>query len=205
MTGKMRLYITPTSPYARLVRIVVREKGMEDRVEDEPVVTRSTDSPYYVVNPSGRVPCLELPDGRLMEDSPLICDYLDELDGAPAFSRPTGADRWEFAMAEARAHGLLDGLAVLIRERHRAAGEQSPTVIAHELARARRLLATWEEQADAPVLTGPLNYVQIVLAIAGEVAGRAPELRLAGQWPRMAARLAAIGDRPSFAATAPPA
>lgn len=29
----MKLYITPGSPYARMARIVVLEKGLQDRVE----------------------------------------------------------------------------------------------------------------------------------------------------------------------------
>jgi glutathione S-transferase len=41
----MRLYITPGSPYARIARIVVLEKRLEDRVEIVPALTRSVDSP----------------------------------------------------------------------------------------------------------------------------------------------------------------
>lgn len=200
MSGRMKLYITPTSPYARLVRIVVREKGLEDRVAEIPVTTRTADTPYYAINPSGRVPCLALPDGRLMEDSALICDYLDELDGAPAFARPTGPDRWSFAMAEARARSLLDGLAVLIRERHRPGDEQSPTVIAHELARARRLLPVWEAEAEAPVLTGPLNHVQLLLAIALQTAEERAGLDIRSDCPRLGAWLDGIAARPALAA-----
>ena len=54
----MKLYITPGSPYARMARIVVIEKGLESRVEVIPAHTRRTDSPYYKINPSGRVPYL---------------------------------------------------------------------------------------------------------------------------------------------------
>lgn len=200
MTDRMKLYLTPTSPYARLVRMVVSEKGLEDRIEEIPVVTRTPDSPYYSVNPSGRVPCLQLPDGTLMEDSALICDYLDELDGAPAFARPTGSDRWTFAMAEARARNLLDGLAVLIREYHRPEAERSPTVISHELARAGRLLPVWEAEAGAPVLTGPFNYVQMLLAIALQTAEVRGGIDFRATCPKLGAWLDRIAARPSVAA-----
>ena len=203
MTDRMTLYITPTSPYARIVRVVIREKGLSDRIDEVAVTTRTPDSPYYAINPSGRVPSLALPDGTLMEDSVVICDYLDQLDGAPAFARPTGQDRWPFAMAEARARSLLDGLSVLVREHYRPEAERSPGVIAHEVARARRLFAGWEEAAEAaaPWLSGHMNYVQLVLIAAITTAGRAPELDPASLCPRLAARLAKAMARPALVET----
>ena len=77
----MKLHITPGSPYARMARIVIIEKGLQDSVEVVQAKTRTPDSPYYVINPSGRVPFLERDDGPGYEDSPLICLYLDGLDG----------------------------------------------------------------------------------------------------------------------------
>ena len=59
----MKLYITPGSPYARIARVVVLEKGLESRVEIIAAQTRLADSPYYNINPSGRVPCLIRDDG----------------------------------------------------------------------------------------------------------------------------------------------
>lgn len=50
----MKLYVTFTSPYARLARILVLEKALKDRVEIIEAKTRTTDSPYYQINPSGR-------------------------------------------------------------------------------------------------------------------------------------------------------
>lgn len=47
----MKLYVTFASPYARLARIVVLEKALEDRVEVIAAKTRAVDSPYYHVNP----------------------------------------------------------------------------------------------------------------------------------------------------------
>ena len=204
MTARIKLYVTPTSPYAWLVRIVVREKGLEGRVEEIGARTREAGSPYYAVNPSGRVPCLVLGDGTVMEDSALICDYLDELDGAPAFARPVGADRWTFAMAEARARGLLDGLAVLVRELRRPENERSPTIIDHELARARRLLAVWEGEAEGPLLTGPLNHVQMLMICALDTARRVPGAGLLAECPGLSAWLERASSRPSVAATGRP-
>src|SRR5947209_20379444 len=79
----MKLYVTYTSPYARLARIVVVEKTLENRVEVLAAKTRNVGSPYYHINPSGRVPYLVDDAGVGMEDRQLICDYVDSLDGKP--------------------------------------------------------------------------------------------------------------------------
>jgi hypothetical protein len=87
----MKLYITPGSPYARMVRIVAIEKGLESRIEIIAAQTRLADSPYYKINPSGRVPYLIRDDGVGLEESALICAYLDHIDGKPVFDLPAGA------------------------------------------------------------------------------------------------------------------
>ncbi|MGA7086412.1 MAG: glutathione S-transferase N-terminal domain-containing protein, partial [Pseudolabrys sp.] len=60
-----------TSPYARLARIIVIEKALDDRVEIIEAKTRTQGSPYYQINPSGRVPYLVDDAGIGMEDSQL--------------------------------------------------------------------------------------------------------------------------------------
>jgi hypothetical protein len=48
METLMRLYVTFTSPYARLARIVGIEKGLQDRVEVIAAQTRVAGSPLCV-------------------------------------------------------------------------------------------------------------------------------------------------------------
>src|SRR4051812_34280944 len=98
-TTKIKLYITPGSPYARMARMVVLEKRLEDRVEMIPAKTRTAGSPYYAIAPSGRVPFLIREDGVALEESALVCDYLDSLDGKPVFGLPAGD--WEARRLEA--------------------------------------------------------------------------------------------------------
>src|SRR3954470_23134085 len=128
----MKLYITPASPYARIARIVILEKGLESRVEIIVARTRFSGSPYYSINPSGRVPYLVRDDGVGLEESAVICRYLDHLDGNPAFARPAGEEGWEARRLEALGRSLLDGLAVWSRELSRPPQERSPTILLHE-------------------------------------------------------------------------
>jgi glutathione S-transferase len=200
----MKLYVTPGSPYARMARIVVIEKGLQDRVEIIAAQTRLADSPYYRINPSGRVPYLVRDDGVGMEESAVICAYLDRFDGKPLFERPTGEEGWEARRLEALARSMLDGLAVWGRELSRPANERSPTVLGHEAARSRRMAGLWENEVQHPLMRGRLNMVQITLACAlgldarnADFRWRAGNARLCDWYDRSAAR-------PSFAATAPP-
>ena len=199
----MKLYITPNSPFARMTRVMVIEKALQHRVEIITAKTRLADSPYYAINPSGRVPYLIRDDGVGLEESTLICAYLDHLDGSPAFDWPAGAAGWEARRLEARARSMLDGLAVWGREIVRAEGERSPTVVRHEAVRSARMADLWEAQIDHPWMRGALNMAQITLACALGYAPRIPEFRWRPGHPMLGAWFDRITARPSFAATVP--
>ena len=201
----MKLYITPGSPYARMARIVVIEKELENRVEIIIAQTRRANSPYYGINPSGRVPYLVRDDGVGMEESAVICAYLDHLDGKPAFNLPGGDEGWEARRLQAMATSMLDGLAVWGREIVRPADERSPTIIRHEAERSRRMSELWEREIDHALMQSALNMAQINLACALGLEARNPDLDWRGGHPKLCDWFGRIAVRPSFAATAPPA
>ena len=201
----MKLYVTLTSPYARIARIVVLEKGLENRVEIIVARTRVPDSPYYAVNPSGHVPYLVRDDGIGLEESALICAYLDHLDGAPAFCPPGGNEAWELRRLEALARSMLDGLAVWGRELYRPKDERSPTIVEHERQRSRRMAELWETEIDNPVMRGPLNMAQITLVCALHPESQHAAFRWRAGHPRLSDWTDRLAERPSVAATVPPA
>ena len=198
----MKLYVTPGSPYARMARIVVLEKGLESRVETIAAKTRAAGSPYYAINPSGRVPYLVREDGVGLEESALICMHLDHLDGKPALDVP--GDPWEARRLEALARSLLDGLSVWGREIARPASERSQRVIEHETARAGRMADAWERETGHAVMGGALNMVQLTLACALGLEARNPGFRWRAGRPKLSSWFDRIAARPSFVATAPP-
>ena len=200
----MKLYITPGSPYARLARIMVLEKRLVDRVEIIPAQTRSTDSPYYRINPSGRVPYLLTNDGVGFEESAVICRYLDHLDGAPAFDPPEGAAAWEALRLGALARSLMDGVAVWGRELGRPKPEQSPTVIRHETDRAARMIDRWEAEIDHPLMHGRFNIVQMTLACALGLEARYADFQWRDGHEQLCRWFGQITQRTSLAATTPP-
>jgi len=199
----MKLYITALSPYARVVRIVLIEKGLGSRVEIIPAQTRTANSPYYRINPSGRVPYLVREDGVGFEESAVICSYLDQLDGKPAFDLPEGEAAWEARRLEAVARSMLDGLTVWLREIARPRDERSPTIIRHEAARASRLASIWETEIDHPLMGVDLNLGQITLACALGLEALNPDFLWRPGHPKLCAWFDRFALRPSFAATAP--
>ena len=201
----MKLYITPGSPYARVARIVVLETGLQDRVEVIPARTRAVDSPYYAVNPSGRVPYLVRDDGVGLEESAVICAWLDHCHGDPVFDLPPGDMAWEARRLEALARSMMDGLSVWVREILRPEDERSPGVIRHEADRASRMADLWDVEIDHPWMRGALNLAQITLGCALGLEARNPDINWRPGRTKLSDWFDRIAARPSFAATAPPA
>jgi glutathione S-transferase len=200
----MKLYVTYGSPYARLARIIVIEKGLEDRVEIIEAKTRTPGSPYYQINPSGRVPYLVDETGVGMEDSQLVCAYLDRLDGTPRFHEPARLSDWGYLRLEFAARNLCDGIAVWAREMRRPENERSPTTLAHEAARAQRVADFFEERVTDPPMQASPGMAHLILAVAVEMARKRGLADLAAGRPRLASFMRSISDLPSMRRTAPP-
>lgn len=72
-----RLYHIWLSPFARKVRIALKEKGLDFQLELEKVWERREE--FLALNPAGEVPVLVEPDGTVLTDGQVICEYLDEV------------------------------------------------------------------------------------------------------------------------------
>jgi glutathione S-transferase len=199
----MKLYVTFTSPYARLARILVLEKALEDRVEIIAAKTRAANSPYYAINPSGRVPYLIDDSGVGMEDSQLICAYLDSVDGKPRFHDPRRQTDWAYQRLEFAARNMCEGICVWVREMARPESERSPTVLAHEVARAQRMADLFEGRAPDLMQSAP-SMAHLILAVALDVAAKRGFGDLTTGRPQLAAWMRSMSERASMQRTAPP-
>ncbi|MEE9249662.1 MAG: glutathione S-transferase N-terminal domain-containing protein [Alphaproteobacteria bacterium] len=200
----MKLYVTPTSPYARLALIVRLEKGLADRVELVWTRTRNPNDPMLAINPSGRIPFLFLEDGTGYEDTDVIVPYLDNLVSPSKFELPGGEAYWPFRRLQAMARSMLEGVSVWAREILRPKNEQSPGIIEHERRRASRMADYFESIIREPPLTGNLNTVQLTLFCALDVERRLPALNWRTGRPRLVNWYTRMLDVPSVSQSEPP-
>lgn len=210
----MKLFVTPTSPYARLAMIMRLEKGLQDQVELVWTRTRNPDDPMLTVNPSGRVPFLLLEDGTCFEDSDVIIDYFDHIAPPIVFSAQMRAPHgsgvyWACRQRLAMTRSLLDGVSVWAREVIRPDGEQSPGIIDHEQRRAMRLADYFEEIvteqpfSDTPA-GNPVELSELVLFCALNVEKRLPAFDWRTGRPALSDWHRRISSRPSVRDSAPP-
>ena len=200
--GRMKLYVTPTSPYARLAMIVRLEKGL-DGIELVWTRTRVPDDPILAFNPSGRIPFLHLDDGSGFEDTDVIVDYMDALAPPCRFAPPAGDAYWPFRRRRAMARSMLDGVAVWAREIIRPEGERSPGIVDHERRRATRLADRFE--AEIETFDGPLDMPQLFLFCALDMERRLPEFDWRAGRPGLAARHTRLAALPAVEGSLPPA
>lgn len=199
----MKLYYTTTSPYARLVRMIIIEKRLESRVALIEAKTRTADSPYYAINPSGRVPYLVCDDGRSMEDSQLIALYLDQLDGPATLNLPFAQGEWTYGRLETYARSFVDGISVYVREMRRPENERSPTTLKHETARAARLADLWNREVGNPLMQGPVNIAQLLLIIGLDLGARVKIADLESGRSALSTWARRLRERPSVRMTLP--
>ncbi len=198
----MKLYTTPTSPYGRIARIVIIEKGLAAKVQIIAAETRSPASPYYMINPSGRVPFLVRDDGVGMEDSQLIAQYIDGLTGKPSLTPAQARQDWAYGRLEVYARSMLDGISVFLREMRRPESERSPTILEHEADRAKRLADFWEREVGHPVMQGQLNLAQVLLIVALDTGVRAKIGDLESGRAKLSVWARKLREQPSVKATA---
>ncbi len=73
----MKLYINLTSPFVRLVRIAIAEKGLTGAITTEIVNPWADPRPFLDDNPAGRVPTLVTATGAAISETFLILRWLD--------------------------------------------------------------------------------------------------------------------------------
>lgn len=96
----MKLYDMTSAPNPRRVRMFIAEKGMEDQIESIQVDMMSgahKQPDFLKMNPSGKIPVLELEDGRTIAESIAICRYLEAVRPEPNLM---GRDPYELGRIE---------------------------------------------------------------------------------------------------------
>jgi len=197
----MKLYFSPASPYVRKVRAAAIECGLIDRIELVPTDVNAADNDFGKVNPVNRVPAMQLDDGMVLFDSPVICEYLDSLSKGPKMFPPTGPERWQALRLQALGDGLLDAAVPRRQESLRPEAQQSPARVATYKKMMRQTLDALE--AGIGDLKGVTIGTLTVACALGYLDFRFPGDEWRKGRPRLAAWYDTFVKRPSLAQTVP--
>lgn len=201
----MKLYVSPASPFGRKASITIAELGLGARVVQEPasVTPISRNDEVARANPLVKIPTLVLDDGTSLYDSPVICEYLDHLSGAPRLFPAAGPARWSALRRQALADGLMDA-AVLLRYEQALRPEESrwPEWMAGQTGKMTGALDAME--AETPAFGAAFDIGHIACACAlGYLDLRYAHLHWRDGRPALAAWFAVVSERPSMVATMP--
>ena len=198
----MKLYYSPTSPYARKVRIVVREHGMLDAVEEIVANSMEPGAAEAIQNPLSKVPCLITNNGAPIYDSPVICEYLDDIGTGAEVVPKTRAAYFDCRRREALGDGVLDAAFQTVMEMRRPDAEPSQ----HWLGRWRSAIDRALVQMSEDVAGDRFDLGDITYACAlGYLNFRLPEIGWAERHADLASWFEAHSARASVQETQPPA
>ncbi|MEX0732098.1 MAG: glutathione S-transferase N-terminal domain-containing protein [Aquisalimonadaceae bacterium] len=198
----MKLYCSKNSPYARKARVSIIELGISDRVELIETDPRDPSTGLWSLNPLAKIPVLATDDGDIIFDSPVICDYLNQVAGDGRLLPTEPASRWRATTLAALADGVMDAAMAVRLERQRPEGEQSPAWMEKQLARAGRALDALQDAL--PDFQDRVDLVSIGTACAITwVMFRLPDHDWLGPRPRLAAWHAEYCKRDAMQRTMP--
>jgi glutathione S-transferase len=203
----MKLYFNAASPFVRKVRLLVREAGLESKVEEvtTAVTPLKPNAELARDNPLMKIPALVTDDGFALFDSPVICEYLDSLNAGRKLFPAAGPARWSALRQQAVADGILDA-GILVRYQLAFCPKELHW---QEWMDGQR--AKWHQgldflEQDVAALAGEPTIGSLAVAAAlGWLDFRYGDDNWRGSRPKLAAWFAAFSGRASMQATMPKA
>jgi glutathione S-transferase len=195
----LKLYSNTASPFARKCRVIAHELGLKL----EEIRTLPMQEPEFRrINPLGKIPALVLDDGSVLIDSPVICEYLNQMGGGKFFPGMSifrhNSGRWKALGLAALGDGISDAAVAYV-----VMGRETPVP---EAARARQLqsvLAALDALERSKFATDPtIGEISVACAL-GYVDFRLPDLDWKSSRPKLSSWYAQFCEYPSMKATAP--
>ena len=141
----MKLIIATPSPYARKIRVIMREKKI--KFEEIIDVPWNTNTLTHGLNPLGKIPILVREEHEPLFDSKVIAQYLDNFKPNPLFY-PTNLEENTYAkLLETVADGICDSIVLIFLENSRK-----------ETLRSK----TWVRKTREKKSVKELNFYQII-------------------------------------------
>lgn len=196
----MKLYGAIQSPYVRKVSLVARHVGVWETIQFMEADRSDPSLGICRVNPLGKIPALELDDGTVLFDSPVIADYLVSLTENTLYPAG-GLDLWKAKTVHALADGVMDFSFALVKSRLLPEGERSPSFETRQengvrggLAALNEIAETLDPDTMASIAAGcAVGYVEFRTVVPG---WQTDNPALTTWWDD-------VKTRPDFAATTP--
>ena len=200
----MKLRYSPSSPFVRKVTATAILTGLDSRIERVPTNTTDPMSGLSADNPLGKVPALLTDDGEKLFDSPVICEYLDNLGTGAKLFPPSGKERWTALRQQAIADGIMDAAVLCLYESRRPKAGQSAEWT--EKQRGKILDSCKVLEAEVEALKGPPTIGRIAVGCALEYLDfRMADLGWRTAAPKLARWVAEFGAHNFMAETKPKA
>lgn len=196
----MKLFLNNTSPYARIARIVLEEKG-QTAIETE-VVDPWADAPQLLeANSAGRVPTLVTDDGQCLTESLLIALWAEAQWPAPSL---LGADRGRAVARAGVAMGVIDAAVhTLIGRKISGAGfDESPVGMRRRRSMANGLRRLEQDPPSAGEGAPDIGAIAAVVAL-DYVRFRFPQVSWMPELPQLDALTARLAMRAAFERSRP--
>ncbi|CAM3572094.1 glutathione S-transferase N-terminal domain-containing protein [Halomonas sp. FME1] len=199
----MELYLNATSPYARLVRIVLMEKGLADAVTLKWCDPWADDADLLKANPAGRIPALVTEEGTTLSESLLIAVYLDSVSpDKPMIPQDSLGDVLHLA---GLGQNLMDAAFTTVIARKHYGKEIDESELGQRRSRAiqRLLKQLSSEFGEKQQQASNINLGEIAIAVALDyLAFRLPEVSWKEEYPQLQAWHEGVIARESFQETA---
>ena len=196
----MRILTNTTSPYARIARIALGEKGFD--LSPTEIVNPWTDVPdLLALNPASRVPTLETDAGLPVTESLLILLWLEKK--VPDPSLLTG-DLDRVISQAGRAMGVIDAMANIVTGIMQMDPNWGETRVG--LKRRRTIITGFRPlEADPPPYDGNTPNVAVITAVVAldYLTLRFAEAPWTEPLPKLDALRARVAERPAFKSTEP--
>ena len=193
----MRLYGSPISPFSRKAMVIVRELDIKLEILPRPDNVEE----FRRINPLGKIPALMLDDGSALFDSPVICEYLNEVGGGKFFPGNSlwrnNSGKWKALTLQALGDGMADAAVAIAIENRQPSPNQS-----HDRHRAALTAALDMLERVKFASTPTIGEISVACAL-----GYMEFRKLEPDWrvprPKLSAWYDKFCDYPSMKATAP--
>ena len=197
----MKLFLNTTSPYARLVRIIAIEKGIESHIQLVWSDPWENEPQLLSFNPIGKVPTLITREGIPIFETLLIAHYLNDF--GPNNELIPDLSKAQVYHLIGHGFGLIDAAFALVSSRRFDHPDAKDTYLdKRRITALLRTLYQLESNANQLLQPGRAKMGELAIAVAIDyIRFRLAEIDLETLYPRLCLWQETLLSRPSFLTT----